>query len=299
MTDPWRFQRWAFETKTGNPVRKSVLSMLAMMADATTGRCEAKQDTLAAGVEVTTRAVSNHLRALREMGIIAQRPQFRVDRGRRGDEFLLLAPWVESWPDGQPIDRPTPLNEVPGEQAASQGTPPNDVPGEDRSGGTDPYSPRGTERSGQELPPRNTPSVKGAREDSRQKIPEDFPDELRPHARAAYKILTAVAAQHAAREVTPLALGRVIMARPRKPLVKAAHDLAAWAADHPVTDVVATYRNWLDNARTPNLAATERLDANGMPADPATNVTPLRRGGPAGTEPVHNSGDMSRFKGAF
>lgn len=103
MRTPWEFQRWAFERQTGHPTRKALLSMLAMMADAETGRCEAKQTTLAAGIEAGERVVRGHLKALEDAGLIARRPQFRRDRGRRGDEFLLLAPWVTEWPDGEPV----------------------------------------------------------------------------------------------------------------------------------------------------------------------------------------------------
>lgn len=90
-------------------------------------------------------------------------------------------------------------------------------------------------------------------------LPDDFPEELREHARAVYRVLVSVAEQHNARAVKPLALGRVLMARPRKPLVRAAHDFGAWAADppRPIRDVVASYRRWLDNER--DLQAVERL----------------------------------------
>jgi hypothetical protein len=100
---------------------------------------------------------------------------------------------------------------------------------------------------------------------AKQKMPEGFPDELRPHARQAMKALREVAEQHNAREVSALALGRTIMARPRKPLVKAAFDFAAWAADppRPIRDVVASYRTWLDRER--DLAGTEVLGPDGLP----------------------------------
>lgn len=100
--DPWAFQRWAFGVTTGNTTRKAILSQLAMMADAGTGRCEAKQATLARGCETSERSVRDHLRMLVEQGLVARRPQHREDGGRRGDEFLLLAPWVSEWPDGHP-----------------------------------------------------------------------------------------------------------------------------------------------------------------------------------------------------
>jgi hypothetical protein len=67
-------------------------------------------------------------------------------------------------------------------------------------------------------------------------------------------------------------VAQVIMARPRRPAVKAAHDLAAWAEDppRPVKDVVATYRRWLDNER--DLACVEPMPGEGPPA----TVTRLR-----------------------
>lgn len=130
-SDPWRFQRWAYDTKTGNSARKAVLSMLAMMADMNTGRCEAKQETLAEGCELTDRSVRAHLRSLEEMGLVARRPQWRRDRGRRGDEFLLLAPGVIEWPDGERV-HPEGFSGPPG---------------------TNCNPPRGIETSGQEQPP--------------------------------------------------------------------------------------------------------------------------------------------------
>lgn len=99
--DPWAFQRWAFETTTGNSGRKAVLVSLAVMADKSSGRCEAKQETIARQVEAEVRTVRRHLADLEKAGLIARRSQFRIDGRRRGDEFLLLAPWVTEWPDGQ------------------------------------------------------------------------------------------------------------------------------------------------------------------------------------------------------
>lgn len=90
-------------------------------------------------------------------------------------------------------------------------------------------------------------------------LPDDFPEELKPHARVVYRLLVKVAEQHGARVVKPLALGRVMMGRPRKPFVKAAHDFAAWAADppRPIRDVVASYRRWIEQEK--DLQTTERL----------------------------------------
>jgi hypothetical protein len=99
--DPWAFERWAFGEVTGSPTRKAVLMALAHMADQTTGRCECKQETLAQWVEVSERSVREHLRGLVDAGLIATRHQYRIDGTRRGSEFLLLAPGVCAWPDGE------------------------------------------------------------------------------------------------------------------------------------------------------------------------------------------------------
>lgn len=105
LRDPWYFQRWAYGTVTGSLGRKAVLSALAVLADATTGRCEAKLDVLAQYVEASERTVRAHLRDLERMGLVASRPQFRVDRGSRSDEFLLLAEGIVAWPDGALVVR--------------------------------------------------------------------------------------------------------------------------------------------------------------------------------------------------
>lgn len=101
--EPWHFQQWAFRTIVGGPGPKAVLSGLAIMADTNTGRCEAKVATIAQGTEIAERTVSKHLKVLAEGGFIERRSQFRRDGGRRGDEFLLLAPEVVEWPDGTPV----------------------------------------------------------------------------------------------------------------------------------------------------------------------------------------------------
>lgn len=111
--------------------------------------------------------------------------------------------------------------------------------------------------------------------DPRTRPPEDFPDELLPHAREVYKILASVAAdQPNARKVWPRAVCRVVAGHPRHPLVQTAHALAAWAVDppRPLKDVVATYRTFLEKER--EMAAIEALDG-ARPRRPA-NVAPIR-----------------------
>jgi hypothetical protein len=259
MQDPWRFQRWAFEVTTGNPVRKAVLSMLAMMADKESGRCEAKQATIAAGVEATERAVRGHLKALEEAGLIIRRPQYRRDRGRRGDEFLLLAPGVTEWPDGEPV------NVQP--EADSGGSPGTDRP---HPPAPDDPTPRNGS-TGQELPPEEPASEdlkqgENAREDRRLSPPPDFPDELRPHARVILSILERIAEEHQAKRVWPLAVGRLLMRYRHRPLVATVHELDRWAVDpsRDIKDVVATFSTFL--SKTGDMQGTERLTEEGLPA---------------------------------
>lgn len=254
--DPWYFQRWAFDVKVGNPVRKAVLSMLAMMADAQTGRCEAKQETLAAGVEAGERAIRGHLSTLEKMGVIARRPQFRRDRGRRGDEFLLLAPGIDEWPDGESVSR-----DQPAQDAGGTGT-----DGEDPPAQIDAFTRHETHP--QEQPRRTTTSDDHATkpgEDARERPPDDFPDELRPHARHVLRVLRSVAETHGAKKVWPLRLGKLLMQNRHKPLVATAHALDQWAVDpgRPIKDVVSTYSTFL--ARERELEGVEPLRDDGTP----------------------------------
>ena len=146
--DPWAFQRWARNQRTGTPARKAVLNTLAGMADATTGRCEAKARSLAFHCEMSERSVRSHLSTLDDLGLIARRPQFRRDGGRRGDEYLLLAPGIDEWPDGEPVESPRknlqgppedgckapspPEGEAPRKRVAGQEHPPSSSTSDDR-----------------------------------------------------------------------------------------------------------------------------------------------------------------------
>jgi hypothetical protein len=119
--DPWWLQRWAYGLKVGNPVRKSVLMALAVHASVSTGRCEVKHREVALWTEAGTATVAKHLKGLEEMGLIARRAQFRHDRGRRADEYLLLAPGIFEWPDGQPVPGLDPPVDASGGDPASPG----------------------------------------------------------------------------------------------------------------------------------------------------------------------------------
>jgi DNA-binding transcriptional ArsR family regulator len=260
MNDPWAFQRWALDVRTGSAGRKAVLMMLATMADTNTGRCEAKQDTLAKACEAAQRTVRAHLFALEEAGIIARREQRRVDGSRRGDEFLLLAPWVSEWPDGLAA------------RSAASGGAAESIPGV------------GTESAAQERPPENDrpPSERERARAKADEVPDDFPDALRPHARIVYPLLRDVAEQHNARPVTARAVALTIMGNPGRRFVSEAHAFAAWAQSppRPIKDVVGSYRTWLKRAEV--FAGVEQivpLASNESAARFDENVRPLRRRG--------------------
>lgn len=160
------------------------------------------------------------------------------------------------------------------EPSAAGGSATNDTPAREKS------DPRPSER--QLTQEENKKEDQNAREDVRNLVPSDFPDELRPHAREVMRVLKAVAEDHpAAKAVWPREVGLAVMAFPRRPLVATAHELAGWAVDppRPIRDVAATYRTFLKRAR--DLAATERLSEDGTPAtEPLSrpaNVHPIRR----------------------
>lgn len=120
---------------------------------------------------------------------------------------------------------------------------------------------------GQRLNEEGEEGKKGEEEraDPRDQAPEDFPAELRQHARIVMQTLQRVAEMHNAGKVWPLSVGRVVMQHPRHPLVKAAQALELWAVDppRPIKDAVATYRTFLERER--ELQATERLSPDGVP----------------------------------
>ncbi len=153
------------------------------------------------------------------------------------------------------------------------------------------------DRGGTESTSEST-TAERARASKADEVPDDFPDALRPHARAVMRVLRSIAADRGSRKVTTRAVALTIAPRPNKPLVKAAHDCAAWIADHPEApclDVVARYRRWLD--REPDLEAPERLTAEGVPAStpgqPPAGVTSLnaRRG----ASKITSGGNLDRF----
>lgn len=112
-------------------------------------------------------------------------------------------------------------------------------------------------------PPIEPSIEQRARAGEANSLPDAFPTELEQHALQAYTVLDALARAHHAKAITMRQIGMVIMARPRHPIVRAAHDCVAYFIERkpPRKDVVATYRNWLD--RCDQLAATEPLPGDG------------------------------------
>lgn len=156
--------------------------------------------------------------------------------------------------------------------------PPVEAPGPDGRGPTPPGS--GSEAPLYEERPSDEKEKKRAHDP--EDLPENFPDELAPHLDAVLPILREVAAAKGGIAVSRGAVARTIMARPRRPIVKAAHDFAAYflggrGAKRPQRDVVAGYRNWLD--RENDLAAPELLPGTAPPGglNPPADARQARR----------------------
>lgn len=269
--DPWYFQRWALEQRVGNATRKLVLNTLAVMAESNTGYCYAKQDDLAFAAECSVRTIGKHLTALEDAGWIARRRRAGEGGHRAPDGFLLLAEGVVAWPDGTEI--PT------------------------RSSFGLAGAPTGSFRPVQPEPPgaeQNDPGTahegESAGASAREALPDGFPAELRPHMEAAYRVLRSLAEAHGAKAISVQSLAAVLMARPRHPIVRAAHDCYAHFIDRQPRrrDVVATYRNWLDHCDP--LAATEAMPGATAPAGRPGAVTPIRGPRPNATTPAQDLG---------
>lgn len=254
--DLWRFQRWSREQKVGNPTRKLILTSLAITAEAQTGSGFMAQADLAEYAECSVRTVSDHLKALEDTRLLRRRKRFSKSGRRIADGFLLLAPGVTSWPDGEPVEAASPPENSAG------GSPP-----EDSSSGSPAQSPPEALAAEQEKPfekPRDKKEkARASSDDRRLSPPDDFPDELRPHARIILPILERIAQDHNAKRVWPLAVGKTLMQFRHKPLVEAVHDLDRWSVDPPraVKDVVSTYATFLTRAK--DLQGVERLNGTG------------------------------------
>lgn len=273
MQDPWAFQRWAFDARVGSPTRKLLLMALATMADSSTGRCQAKQTTLAHWCEVSDRSLRPHLKGLEEQGLIARRAQHRDDGSRRSDEYLLLAPWVSSWPDGQIVRMSHPEESSGREPTGSFASEPTGslASNQPEAGFRARTTTNGTATTRDSVP-SSSPQSAGA---PKVTLPDGFPEELRGHLKVVWIVLRGLAAKtRHAKEVKAEALVNVVMPRQYKPLVRAVYDYAAWSEANPHRrhkDVVGAYRNWLD--RCEDLASFEPLK-DGRPVPGASSTAP-------------------------
>lgn len=228
------------------------MALLELANEDRTDRVAVTQKLLAERVGAGRTTVQAAITDLEAAGLVLV--QERSHGGQRlENEYVVIEPGDESdtlarhTGDPSPATRATPARHTgdgrpPGEQLSQEGLEEEEVEQGERAG-------REKKKAGEDL----------------DEVPADFPAELLPHLRGVVRVLRHVAAdQQSAKAVSAKAVARVIEPRPRKPLVKAAHDLAAWAADRrDLRDIVATYRNWLDNPRTPTLAALERVTDRG------------------------------------
>lgn len=238
--DPWEFQRWAYSVKTGSPARKSVLMVLATMADANTGRCEPKQATLAEACEMSERSVRSHLKAMEDAGLIARRHQQRLDGSRRSDEFLMHAPWVTEWPDGEKIQ--------PAESAAGpSGNGASIHPEADGQSNRQPVA-------AQERPKGTTIRTRQDERVRNDAFPDDLPESMHDAAIEVGKVLKRTAlARGQKREVTRAAVGHALVTFPDRPHLKVARDVEYWlmhgrGARKPCADIVARFRQFLETS---------------------------------------------------
>jgi hypothetical protein len=256
---------WALGLDLNAP-RKVLLIALAWISDDDGATIKA-QKTIAERLGKDARWVREHLPKLAEEGYVSRFRRHRLNGSRTTDLIVLnmprITPFDPSIYDGIVGDL------EPGDRTPSGGNPPGGLAADSRqaSGGNPPplNQPRNQPPIEQEERAGERASGSGKKTEDMDAVPADFPVEMLPHLRGVVRVLRQVAAdQQGARAVSAKAVARVIEPRPRKPLVKAAHDLAAWAADRrDLRDVVATYRNWLDNPRTPTLAALERVTDRG------------------------------------
>jgi hypothetical protein len=250
--------RWV-RTRPVPPLSKLVLMLLFDRAgEQEDGRwaCWPSLGELASDAGISSAAtVRKHLAALEAEGIIDREARFTRRGGQTTSRIVLCAPRADG--SGAP---------APGDDGPHSDERPPPLPGERPT----PLKPQGSPSEA---------TAREAREQAREQVPDDFPDELRPHARAVYRVLRSVAEAHAARAVTPQALGHLMAApqRRHKPFIRAAHDFAAWAVDppRPIRDVVASYRTWIDRER--DLATVEPLQAPTPGSTTPAGVTPLRQ----------------------
>lgn len=220
-------------------------------------------------IGISSKAVRGALKRLRDDGVVVaiQSPLDARDRTLwwRIDRSVVEGP---SAPGGRPEDRPP--------------VPP---------GGQVPSAPEGSSHAGDRCSTETTTettkeeNAPAPASEKKVALPDSFPDELRPHLKATYRVLRDLAERHAAKEVNVCALAQIVMANHRKPLVLAAHECAAHFEGRGPKDVVACYRNWL--RRVDALAVVEPLDEDGR-------TTQIAR--PGGLRPSGDAKSQARME---
>lgn len=258
---------WALG-KAPNLASQAVLFALANHANEW-GITFVGQDTVAEECSCRRATVTANVTKLEEAGLVA-RFHRRDAGGRRTSDVIVVAPLAADRGALRDAEKQAASMFAPEVCAAARQCP-SSVPRVDSQSAS--HESLGTPNGRLGTPSVHEPSEEpseepSATENAREKVdlPEGFPNELRPHLRAVFVVLRDLSRRHEAREVKPISLASVVMARPRKPLVRSAHDFAAWADGRAQRqrDVVASYRNWLD--RTDDMATVERLSEQGVPA---------------------------------
>ena len=309
----WQATGWAAQQTAGGSGPKLTLMLLASHAWPN-GITYVGRATLAEVSECRPATVTANLARLEDAGLI-WRGQRRRANGSRSTDWIVLAPSSPdrgAMPDADGDDLPEAVAEHARQVQGADSVPSIDGVGQVRfSGGPEPsltdngsacgasvhpeqnaetaesqssIEPTTSESSGSTAAAGRARTREARAREAAQQLPDGFPPELRPHARAVFRVLRGVAEQHNAREVTPRGVGLAIMGAPGRRYVALAYELGSWAAapPRPIRDVVATYRTWL--SKEPRHAGVESLDAAGAPggADPPPGVTSLhgRRGRP-------------------
>lgn len=263
---------------------KVVLLGLANHADLDGANARPAVATLAAYAYCAERTVQRQLRELERDGWIAQ-TGWHANGGHGGRQtavYRLTAAALQ----GRQIDTAaegrgdtgaprgvTPVSPKPSLEP-DQGSPTLDHGSEEA-----PEAERGTSETAAIGANAVQPAARAGAREAAQRLPDGFPTELVPHARAVFSVLREVAEQHNARVVTPRAVGLAIQGNPGRRFVAEAYSLASWAAEppRPIRDVVATYRRWLSTSD--RHAGVEPLDGMGAPVGaPARNGAGRSRG---------------------
>ena len=135
-------ESWAWQQKVGSPIRKLILVKLAQNSD-DDGWSWWRQRRMAEECEVRRQTITEHINALRGLGILQVIPMPREDGGRGINKYRILGPWVDD-PLVRETDRPRPADG----QALVRETDKKGTVSREPSGGKTPPSPPGIEPLG-------------------------------------------------------------------------------------------------------------------------------------------------------